>query len=530
MTESSYAGCKDLHVQFYDRSEPTLTNIHLSVNKGEKVLLLGPSGSGKSTLLHALAGLIPEPIFAMMKGETWGPKQKGVLFQDPESQFCMLTVDEEIAFSLENKQVPPADMPAIIQRVKEQVGLGHLPGNTPIHSLSGGMSQRLAFATILALDPDILFLDEPTAQLDPAGTKEVIDMIKQLDPDQTVILIEHKLEGVLDWIDRVILFNGQGEVVADGSPHSVYKECEQFIEDYGIWKPRLWPFTWDEWVETGLPDTVQPRKEEHALKLANGKPLITVSGGTLRLKNKTVWSNVQAEIVKGDWVAVMGPNGAGKSSFLRTIMGLHTLQQGSVTYHFFDKPQRKPVKTEVLSEHIGFVFQNPEHQFVTDSVEAEISFAGKVEKWPEQETAERVEQLLREFRLTELRKANPYTLSTGQKRRLSVASMLLKKHQLLLLDEPTFGQDAKMTEELLKRISALNEEETTVVMTTHDVELAYQYATKLIVFAEGGLLYAGTPDDCFADSSLVRRAQLQEPLWVEYKKRKSTLQKEVVLS
>ncbi|MCQ6275571.1 ABC transporter ATP-binding protein [Bacillus sp. V3B] len=528
--ESSYLGCSGLHVQFYDRTEPTLTNINLSVRKGEKVLFLGPSGSGKSTFIHVLSGLIPDAILARMKGKVWGPKQRGVLFQDPESQFCMLTVDEEIAFSLENREIPANQMPEIIQKVKEQVGLGHLKGDTPINSLSGGMNQRLALATILALEPEVLFLDEPTAQLDPMGTKEVIDVLKQLDRNQTVLLVEHKLEGILDWIDRVVLFNDQGEVIADGNPHTIYKEYESLIKQYGIWKPRLWPLTWDALLKKECSDVTHSWKKINLPKPSSSEPLITVSNGTLCLKNNMVWSNVNVEITKGDWVAIMGPNGAGKSSFLKTIMGLYTLQEGSITYHFFKKPQRKTIKPEMLSNHIGFVFQNPEHQFVTDSVEDEISFVGQVEKWSEKETLERVEQLIQEFRLSDLRTANPYTLSMGQKRRLSVASMLLKKHELLLMDEPTFGQDAKMTDELAKRMRALNEMETTIVMTTHDVEFAYQYATKLIVLTEGGLLFAGLPEEFFSNSSFMKRAKLHAPLYMEYVKRKRALEKGVTLS
>ncbi|MFK2825317.1 ABC transporter ATP-binding protein [Bacillus sp. B190/17] len=519
--EPSYLGCSDLYVQFYERTEPTLTNVNLSIKEGEKVLLLGPSGSGKSTLLQVLSRLIPNTIFAHMKGEVWGPAQKGVLFQDPDSQFCMLKVDEEIAFSLENRGIPPIHMPEMIQTVKEQVGLGDLEGETPIHSLSGGMKQRLALATILALEPDVLFLDEPTSQLDPIGTKEVIDILKQLNENQTMILIEHKLEGVLEWIDRVILFNDRGEVAADGDPHVIYKEYEQLIEQYGIWKPRLWPSTWEQLLREENLDIINRWKRKTRIeKQSHVQPLVTVTDGALRLGNNTVWSNVNVEINKGDWVAVMGPNGSGKSSFLKTIMGLCTLKEGFVNYHFPFHSQKKAIRPEVLSKSIGFVFQNPEHQFVTDSVEDEISFVGKVEGWSEKKTMERTEQLIEEFSLSHLRKANPYTLSTGQQRRLSVASMLLKKHEVLLLDEPAFGQDARMTDELAKRINTLNEQETTIVMTTHDVEFAYQYANKLIIFAEGGLLFAGSPEELFSNSPLLKRAKLHEPLYIEYVKRK----------
>jgi energy-coupling factor transport system ATP-binding protein len=519
-------GCRNLSVQFYGSETPVLSDVTLSFGQGERVLILGPSGCGKSTLIQTLAGVIPKAIDAMTKGEVHRPERTGMLFQDPDSQFCMLSVDDEIAFSLENRNMPREQMPFAIERVKQQAGIGHLDGKTQISALSGGMKQRLALAAVLACEPEALFLDEPTAQIDPSGTKELIDVLKQLDRSRTLILVEHKLDGIIDWMDRVILLDPNGRVIADGDPLSVFKQHKRKIDAYGIWKPRLWPATWEEVVSgahNGQVASWKPLKnprEKH-------EPLLTMTNGTLMRKKQPVFSGVDVTIDKGDWVAVMGPNGAGKSSFLQTIMGLLRLSHGSLIYSFKGDQQTGPMKPEKLSDSVGFVFQNPEHQFVTDHVEDEVNFIGKVEGWPEAETKARTEKLLREFHLSPFRKANPYTLSVGQKRRLSVASMLLKQHELLLLDEPTFGQDRAMTDELLARLDNLRRQGVTIIMATHDVEIAYRYADRLLVFAEGSLLYDGEPHGFFGDPNLLSRAKCEKPLYVEYLQRRS-LRKERV--
>lgn len=524
-----YLGCSNCSVQYYGRSEPSLNDVSLSISQGESVLFLGSSGCGKSTLLNVLAGIIPRSIDAHVKGDVSRPDRVGSLFQDPEAQFCMLHLDDEIAFSLENKQVPSEAMPQIIRRVKQRVGLAHFDAKTPIHSLSGGMKQRLALATVLALEPEVIFLDEPTAQLDPKGTQRILDIVQQLKQEHTLVLIEHKLDGLMDWVDRVVLFSPQGNIIDDDSPRAIFQNHSQRIQDYGIWKPKLWPLSWEAIItDEDNEERLNDWKPKQLLQPSE-QNLLDVSEASLILGKKSpIWSDVNVTIRKGDWVSVLGPNGSGKSSFLKTLMGIHPLSKGNIQYTFLDS--YKSYSPERLSEHIGFVFQNPEHQFITDTVYDEIAFMGKIESWPQDEIISKVEKLLQDFQLFTWKDVNPFTLSIGQKRRLSVASMLLKEHKLLVLDEPTFGQDAATAGELMNYLTDLHQRGTTIIMATHDVELAYRYSTKVLVFADGQLIYSGTPQELFTNPALLERAQLMEPMHIEFLRRKSALAQKVALS
>lgn len=527
MTKTTFS-CKNLSVQFFGRDVPVLSDITLSFRQGERVLILGPSGCGKSTLIQTLSGVIPHAVDAMIKGVVERPAYSGLLFQDPDSQFCMLTVDDEIGFSLENRQMEPEQMPATIQQVKEWAGIGYVDGQTPISTLSGGMKQRLALAAVLALEPEVLFLDEPTAQIDPAETKNIIDVLRHLDRSRTIIFVEHQLDDIIDWMDRVILLGPEGKVLADHGPRYVFEQYEKQLDAYGIWKPRLWPATWDEILSEEEEKRVVSWQPLQADREQSGAPLLTMTNGKLVRKKQTIFANIDLTVNKGDWVAVMGANGAGKSSFLQTIMGLRSLTAGSLTYHFQDGIKKGPLKPEKLSEWIGFVFQNPEHQFVTDHVEDEVAFMGKVERWSSDQITARSERLLQEFYLTPFRRTNPYTLSVGQKRRLSVASMLLKNHELLLLDEPTFGQDRAMTDEMLARLYRLRQQGMTIIMATHDVEMAYRNADQLLVFADGTLQYDGEPHPFFRNSNQLTTAKLQEPLYLEYLRRRSMKKERII--
>lgn len=506
-----FLGCKDLSIRFYNRSEKILSHITLSINQGEKVLILGPSGSGKSTLISALAGIIPEHLEAEVSGEVFCRKDAGVMFQDPDSQFCMLHVDEEIAFSLENRSIPRNEMDQMISELMDKVGL-MVDKKTPIETLSGGMKQRLALACLLALEPEVIFFDEPTAQLDPAGRNEIFVLLNQLaqKTNHTMVFVEHVLDGCIEWMDRVIILNEQGSIIGDGQPKEMLLNFKNEMKEAGIWLPKLFPHKWEE--------VVQNEAHPLSIKLANLKKTKPLKDGEILLRTehveigygkKTIVSDIDIKIHKGEWISIVGENGSGKSTFLKSLIRLEPIKKGKI---LFQNTELKKWPERELYEKAGFVFQNPELQFITDTVFEEVAFGGRQRNWPEELIHTKTNQLLEEFGLESHQNAHPFTLSLGQKRRLSVATMLLFDQDLLLLDEPTFGQDEKTANELIQRLKERQDQGTTIVMVTHDMDLVDGYSDQVILFNKGRVTYQGTPYELFSNPSNFRESALIPPL------------------
>jgi len=516
MTIPPHLGCKDLSVRFPEHANATLKQITLSIKEGEKVLFLGPSGCGKSTLLSVLSGIIPRTIEADIAGSVYAPAQNGVMFQDPDSQFCMLRVDEEIAFSLENRSVPRQEMDTIIDQVKQLAGI-EVPGHTEIQTLSGGMKQRLALACLLALEPDVLFFDEPTAQLDPAGQQEIFQCLHDyaMQSDKTFVFIEHHLDGLIEWMDKVFLFNETGQLIVADTPREIFTTYETIIEEMGIWKPQLFPATWDEIITqkehpTGL-NLIQVVQNcsRNILPAPTPSPLFQVMDLVLGYGKSLILKDINFTIEPGEWVAIVGKNGSGKSTLLKALALLEKEKAGSLA--FLCKKLTQWSEKE-LYEKLGFVFQNPEWQFVTQTVYDEIAFSGKLRSWEPSQLKEATEQLLKAFRLEHVASHHPFTLSQGQKRRLSVATMLLLDQQALLLDEPTFGQDAQTTEELMKVLKERQQQGTGIVMVTHDMNIVSRYAGRVLLLAENHVPFNGRPHDLFTQTHLCTQHDIVPPL------------------
>ncbi|MEK8127587.1 ABC transporter ATP-binding protein [Paenibacillus filicis] len=489
-----------LRLKFPGSSGLWFDRLSLAVRPGEKVLLLGPSGCGKSTLLQVLAGLIPSVIEIPMKSEDAGrPDSWGYLFQDPDAQFCMPYVDEELAFVLENLCVARGEMDERIDQLLERVGLGKDLRHAPIASLSGGMKQRLAMASLLALEPDVWFLDEPSSLLDPEGTREIWDTVKRITSDKTVLIVEHKIDEIVDFVDRVVLFDASGCIIADGEPDRVFREHRRDLQSFGIWYPGVWEDYADGSLraEGGellyrLPATAGLPPER------TGEPLVSLKAFTGYHGKEKKLEASHASIWPGEWIAVVGENGAGKSTLLSSLMQLIPTKGE----YWLEGKQVQGLDDVVRKA--AYVFQNPELQFIGSSVFEEVAYNFRRDGEPEEAVLARTAELLDSFGLAAQRGQHPYQLSLGQKRRLSVAAATVKAQRLLLLDEPTFGQDAANTFALLEKLEAWRQhDKMTIVMVTHDEDIVRRFATRvwevknglLTADAEGWALSSGLLQD-----------------------------------
>jgi energy-coupling factor transport system ATP-binding protein len=479
------AGVVKVRLKFPGAPALTFRDLSFAVRRGERVLLLGPSGCGKSTLLQVLTGLIPNAVDVPIAADSIVvPERWGYVFQDPDTQFCMPYVDEELAFVLENLLVPRERMKERMESLLERVGLKLDNLHTPIAALSQGMKQRLAIAGALALEPDVLFVDEPTALLDPEGTEQVWETIRSAGEGRTVVIVEHKIEHIVDYIDRVVLFNRAGEITADGPAKEVFAEYGHRLVEDGIWYPGVW----EDYVQSGRYSPPSPPP-------VNDRPLIRMSEFEVFRGKARKLRVDSASVSAGEWIAVVGPNGAGKSTLL---LGLMRLLKTAGAYALNGRPAEE---YRELSGEIAFVFQNPEFQFVTNSVYDEVAFSLRREQRPEDEVEAKVAELLADFDLADRKENHPFQLSLGQKRRLSVASAIVKEQRILLLDEPTFGQDAKNTFALLERLEARRRQGTAIVMVTHDPDIVRRFATRVWDIRDGRLHADLLPGEWDASSS-----------------------------
>lgn len=481
------AGIKNLRLLYPGEKSLLFKDLSLSFSQGERVLLLGPSGVGKSTLLQVLAGLIPKTIDIPLKYEELIiPDSWAYVFQDPDTQFCMSYVDEEIAFVLENLKIHREEMEEKIKYYLQLVGLSFSNYHLPISTLSQGMKQRLAIASALILEPDVLFLDEPTALLDPIGTKQVWETIRAVSKEKTLIIVEHKINEIYDFVDRVIIFDDKGSIMVDGDKSVLTTHKEQ-IDSYGIWYPGVW----EDYREKKTKKTL--KRDSNVLNLRskfnlslNGKDtkaLIELADFQGMYKNEVKITVDKLKISSGEWITIVGENGAGKTTFL---LSLRQLIKTAGKYYLTQEEVRK---NSDLTKKIGFVFQNPEFQFVTNSVQEEIGFSLKLKREQAEKIANITKKLIAAFNLIGKEKLHPYQLSIGQKRRLSVATVLVDFVPIILLDEPTFGQDAKNTFAILEVLEELKEQGITIMMITHDYEIVRTFATRVLFIKDGRIMY-----------------------------------------
>ncbi len=440
--------------------------VSFRIEPGERVLLLGASGSGKSTLLHALAGVLGGDDDGEVAGSllvdgaptTATRGRAGLVLQDPDAQVILARVGDDVAFGCENLGVARDETWRRVGAALDAVGLD-VPLDRQTKALSGGQKQRLALAGALAMRPGLLLLDEPTANLDPSGVGEVRDAVTALlaRHPSTLVVVEHRVDVWLPVVDRVIVL-GEGGVLADGAPDVVLGAEGERLAAAGVWVP-------------GIPPAHPP-----APARAPGEVLLSARAlDVARVRGTAVASGIDLDVRAGSALAITGPNGAGKSTLGLTIAGLLPPAAGAVTASaaLADGAADSPIRwsSRELLTRIGTVFQDPEHQLLAKTVRDELLIGPRAWGMDAATAAERVDELLERLRLARLAEANPYTLSGGEKRRLTVAAALATAPRVLVLDEPTFGQDARTWAELVALLARLRDGGSAVVAITHDLEV-----------------------------------------------------------
>ena len=540
MTEkkSPVISFKDFSFQYRAQKKPTLTGINLDIYPGEKVLIAGPSGSGKSTLAGCVNGLNPFSNPGECKGSLIvdgvdAPHSSifelaahvGTVLQDPDGQFIGLTVGEDIAFALENSCTPQDEMHAITHHAAELVGIENHLDYAP-HELSGGQKQRVSLAGVMVDQVKILLFDEPLANLDPATGKQAIELIDEIQKktDTTVLIIEHRLEDVL-WrnVDRIVLVN-DGTILADLTPDELLSTS--LLCDNGIREPLyvtamryagidITKEKKPAHVDSVVLDEVDRKKLKDWFE---AQPLPKDAGEREKLlevkhlsfgytKGQQTLRNVSLSIDKGEMVSIVGRNGAGKSTFSKLICGFEDPDSGEITFRGKDLLKEN---IRHRAKYIGYVMQNPNQMISKTMIFDEVALSLQKAGLPETEIRQKVEDTLKICGLYPFRNWPVSALSFGQKKRVTIASVLVQDPELIILDEPTAGQDFKHYTEIMEFLRKLNERGVTVVMITHDMHLMLEYTPRALVFSDGQLIADRRASEVLCDPELIERAALKE--------------------
>ena len=529
---------KNFTFQYTAQKKPTLKNINLDIFPGEKVLICGPSGSGKSTLGNCLNGLIPNSYDGTIEGSLTVDgvntskasifelsNHIGTVLQDPDGQFVGLTVGEDIAFALENNCVELTRMKKIVNDVSELVNINERLGNGP-QELSGGQKQRVSLAGVIVDEVKILLFDEPLANLDPKTGKSTIELIDEIQKrtDTTVVIIEHRLEDVL-WkhVDRIIMVD-DGQIVCDLKPNDLLSQdiltahgireplyltackyagvkiksekCPEHINDLKLTKANIYRIK--KWFETTNID-IKPNNNDEILRLEDVHFKYNVG--------EEVLHGVSFAVKKGEMLAIIGENGAGKSTTAKLICGFEACTSGKIYY------EGKDITNEPIRErakNIGYVMQNPNQMISQNMIFDEVALGIKNSDLSEDEIKEKVFDVLKICGLYEFRNWPISALSFGQKKRVTIASVLVMGPKVIILDEPTAGQDFKHYTEIMDFLKNINDQGITVIMITHDMHLMLEYTRRALVFTDGRLVADQKCSEVLCDKKLVDESALKE--------------------
>lgn len=527
--------------------KPALTDINLKINKGEIMLITGPSSAGKTTLCRAMNGLIPELFKGEMHGKvivadqysttdydiTQLSKIVGLMFQDPDSQLLCPTVLEELAFGPENYGVPVEEIQKRIDSLLEACRLQNVLEKNP-HALSGGQQQAVALASVLTMQTPVLVLDEPTSNIDPIGSETFLRLIKDIAKslNLTVIIVEHKIEELASFVDRLIVMD-EGKIILDGDPQEVLKKVE-LMDDIGLNVPDVTllaakmksqgfpintlPLNIEEAVEILEPfaNTVREQEKRPPVNEQN-IPIIEAKNvehrypdGTLALKG------INLKIYEGEMVAILGQNGSGKTTFSKHLNGILKSTGGSLKVY---GKEASTYKFHELSRLVGYVFQDPDAQIFKSKVREEIAYGPKNMGYKDEEVAQMVDDVAEKLEIRHLLDSNPFFISKGDKQRIAVASVMAMRPKVLILDEPTTGQDFKRSKEIMDLTMKLNEEGITILVITHSMNLAVEYAKRVVVFRQGEVLLNGTAKDVFQQQHVLQSAMLKPPQITQFAQR-----------
>lgn len=512
------------------RTKPSLVEVELSVSPGELVLVSGPTGCGKSTLLRTMNGIIPHDSGGALTGRVsvlgrntletdlvWLSARVGLVFQSPEDQLFSSRPADEVAFGLENLRVEPA---AIAERVRwalEEVGLAECT-DVPVAELSGGQKQRLAIASVIAMRPKVLLVDEPLSQLDPLGAEQVLEVLLRLKSDLglAIVLVEHRMHNVIHLADRVVLMDA-GRIVLDCGRKRAFEDLEPY-DRLGL---RL-PETVELMRRLGRPErplgvvetmdllrkgSPRGRASSGTAEARGGEPLVELEHLSVRYgrRRPEVLKDVDLRVHAGEAVAVVGANGSGKSTLLYTIMG--ELKPSSGRARVFGEDAGKRPRR---SAGVAMLLQNSDLMLLADRVDEEVAAGPTNLGLDEAEAARRAAAVMKALGLDDLAAEPPLALSRGQRLRVALASILSMDPRLLLLDEPTTGQDRLQIESMMDHLTA-SPSHRAVVFCTHDVQTVARYATWVVVLWEGRVLASGTPASVFTEVELLKRTGLRSP-------------------
>ncbi|MCF0115862.1 MAG: ABC transporter ATP-binding protein [Erysipelotrichaceae bacterium] len=527
---------KNFNFKYNAQKYPTLKNINLTIYEGEKILIVGPSGSGKSTLGNCINGLIPfvykgkiegslvvdgkEPIKSSLFDIN---KSIGTVLQDPDGQFVGLTVGEDIAFALENDCVPQEEMKERVLKIAEQVDMSHLLMNNP-QELSGGQKQRVSLAGVMVTEANILLFDEPLANLDPKTGKVAIELIDDLNKkNNTVVIIEHRLEDVLHCpVDRIVVMS-EGEVIMDDTPAKVLSS--NVLIDHGIREPlyvtcckyagvniteAMHPESIDTFDVEGCKTQIQQWYQENKnTYIPEDKPeLLKLDHITFSYDDKRkVLDDVSLTIHEGEMMAIVGKNGAGKSTLARVMVGFEHQDEGTIMMEGIDLTTLSLAKR---AEYVGIILQNPNQMISKAMIYDEIAFGLQLRGYPADVIDQKVDEVLKICGLEKFKKWPISALSFGQKKRVTIASILVLNPKILILDEPTAGQDYHHYSDIMEFLKQLNENGQTIIMITHDMHLMLEYTKRAVVLTDSKLLADERAHEVLFDKELIDKANLKE--------------------